>query len=477
MLRELVSAKESAAHIKDFGLHPYTYLSKGLPHRESQPWKLVCQLPHNAQFHPWIEVDSPEAGKVITLHTTNQLANRTQREQKYTTVAGVQTYEVPGWIPGEGALYSIPAGVTVLSVKYRETGYDTEFAGSFECNDEDYNILWRKARRTCYLCMRDHFMDCPDRERTPKCLGDVCLQIEQIFYMFDPKSHELAKQAILANPDYTHIIAQNLMFAGENSTWFYYLNTGDLATIALQYPNLKRYLDRWEIGENGLPVHNTEGWDWCDWGSPSKDRRIVQCCPYYSTLKACRKMALATGNDQDVPAYDRKLESIEDHFDAVFWKGACYQSPDVEYPDERANPMAVVTGLAGESRWAPIFENVLSKQLCPEWEVGNTYNASSYFERWIMEALCVMGEEEFALLRMYERLEQNSISSGGAQRLRSPTPARQCHTGSIRSPKAAPMTRSMATHGPVGTGASRRRTGSGSWSTCNRPRPSTRSCW
>lgn len=403
MLRALLTPEDSDSHIKDFGLKPYTYLSKDLPHREAATWKLVCQLPHNAQFQPWIEIDSPEAGKEITLHTTNPLANRTQEEQKYTTVAGVQTYEVPGWIPGEGALYTIPAGVTVRAVKYRETGYDTGFAGSFVCNDDDYNVLWKKARRTCYLCMRDHFMDCPDRERTPKCLGDVCLQIEQIFYTFDRKSHELAKRAILDNPDYTHIIGQNLMFAGENSTWFYYLNTGDLATISLQYPNLKRYLAKWEIGENGLPVHNTNGWDWCDWGSPSKDRHVVQCCQYYSTLKACRKMALATGNAQDVPAFDRKLKSIENHFDGVFWKGGFYQSSDVDYPDERANAMAVVTGLADESRWKPIFENVLSRKLCPDWEVGNTYNASSYFERWIMEALCIMGEEEFALLRMHDR--------------------------------------------------------------------------
>ena len=410
---DLEKQNRSGTHtaVRDFGLKEYVYVSKDLPHSENDTWTLVCQLPHNAQFQLWLEVESP-AGKVITLDSSNPLAKWTQPIQRYTTVSGIQTYETPGWVSGEGALYTIPGGVTVRAVKYRETGYDTDFAGSFECNDDDYNILWRKATRTCYLCMRDHFMDCPDRERTPLCLGDVCVQIEQIFYAFDTKAHELAKEAILKNPKYTHIIGQNLMFAGEYSTWFYYLNTGDLTTIATQYPNLKKYLEKWTIGENGVIVHSKDGWDWCDWGSPSKDREIVQCCQYYSTLNACKKMAQATGNTQDISAFDAKLSSIREHFDQVFWQGNYYKSGDVDYPDERANAMAVVTGLADESKWDAIYENVLSKKLNPNWEDGNTYNASSYFERWIMEALCIMGKENFALLRMYDRYrDQINVST------------------------------------------------------------------
>lgn len=388
--------------VRDYGLRDYVTLSKPLPHSEDRSWTLVCTLPHNAQFQPSIEVEATE-GQTIRFDSTNHLAKWTQPVQKYTTTEGVQTHEVPGWISGEGTVYTIPAGVVVRAVKYRETGYDTDFSGSFHCNDEDYNILWKKATRTCYLCMRDHFMDCPDRERTPLCLGDVCIQMEEIFYAFDLRAHELARQSILRNPNYTHIIDQNLMFAGEYGTWFYYMNTGDLETIRQQYPNLKAYLEKWPLADNGVVKHNTDGWDWCDWGSPSKDKKLVQCCQFYSTLTAFRKMAVATGNIGDLPQIDRKLESIKANFDAVFWRGNYYMSGDVTYPDERGNALAVITGLASPDKWDAIFENVLSKKLCPAWEDGNTYNASSYFERWIMEALCKMGKEEFALLRMAAR--------------------------------------------------------------------------
>jgi hypothetical protein len=401
---------KTGSFIKDYGLRSYERTSKDLPYSGSDQWTLICLLPHNSQFQLWMEVES-DAGRQISFNSTNHLAACMQPVQAYTTIQGVQTYETPGWISGQGAVYTIPPGVTVRAVKYRETGYDTEFAGSFRCNDDDYNILWTKATRTCYLCMRDHFMDCPDRERTPDCLGDVCIQMEEIFYAFDTKAHALAREAILGKPKYDWIIDQNLVFAGEYGTWFYYLNTGDVETIRTQYPNLKAYLAKWPLGDNGLTVHNTDGRDWCDWGSPSKDKTVVQCCQYYSTLKACRKMAVVTGNTDDLAEYDRKLGSIERNFDAVYWTGRYYKSGNVDYPDERANAMAVITGLASRDKWETIFDEVLSKKLNSHWEAGQTYNASCYFERWVMEALCMMGQEEFALIRMYERYADQIESS------------------------------------------------------------------
>ena len=47
------------AAVKDFGLKEYVYVSKDLPQSENDTWTLVCQLPHNAQFQLWLEVESP----------------------------------------------------------------------------------------------------------------------------------------------------------------------------------------------------------------------------------------------------------------------------------------------------------------------------------------------------------------------------------------------------------------------------------
>ncbi|MCF7731385.1 MAG: hypothetical protein K9N23_06850, partial [Akkermansiaceae bacterium] len=193
----IIKATYRAEGMNDYGLKDYVYTSKDLPHSEAKPWKLVCQLPYNAQYTMWIRVKADAAGKVIEFDSSNPLMRCTTPVQKITTVAGEQVYEMPEWTAGEGAIYTIPAGVTVLAVKFRETGYDTQFAGSFSCNDADYNTLWKKATRTLYLCLRNNcFMGCPDRERG-EWQGDAVLEMEECFYALDLSSHKLAKNFML----------------------------------------------------------------------------------------------------------------------------------------------------------------------------------------------------------------------------------------------------------------------------------------
>ena len=50
--------------LKDYGLKDYVGLSRDLPHVEDTEWKLVCRMPYNCQFQPWITLEAP-AGQVI----------------------------------------------------------------------------------------------------------------------------------------------------------------------------------------------------------------------------------------------------------------------------------------------------------------------------------------------------------------------------------------------------------------------------
>ena len=64
------SVQESPTHkpMKDYGLKEYIYLSKDLPHTEDKPWRLVCQMPYNCHFQPWIRLKSKE-GEIINLNS------------------------------------------------------------------------------------------------------------------------------------------------------------------------------------------------------------------------------------------------------------------------------------------------------------------------------------------------------------------------------------------------------------------------
>jgi hypothetical protein len=371
--------------IRDYGQKDYIRLSKDLPHSEDKPWKLVCSMPYNCHFQPWIEVEA-EAGKMISFNSSNPLVLFLTPTETWTTAAGIQSYEAKNWVSGEGAIYTIPAGVTVRAVKYRETGYDTTFAGSFECNDNDYNVLWKKAVRTAYICMRDHFYDCPDRERVGF-WGDGTPEMNQCFYAFDTKSHRLCKELVLRKLEPKFYPGQHLEFLGDYGLWFYYLQTGDVESMRAVYEPTKTFL--FETYQFGNPR------TWFDWGKENKDIAVIETCFFYNCLGTLKKIALATGHEADVAIIDQKREAIRSTFDQKYWKGSYYMSAQVKEPDDRANAMAVNAGLADRAKWPAIYENVLTKK---------TYS-SCFFDRWVFEALCTMGKQEHALLRMHERYQ------------------------------------------------------------------------
>ena len=382
--------------INDYGLKEYVYTSKDLPHVEANPWKLVCQLPYNAQYTAWIRVKADAPGKVIEMDSSNPLMRCTTPVQKLTTVEGEQSYETQDWTAGEGAIYTIPAGVTVLGVKFRETGYDTKVAGTFSCSDSDYNTLWQKATRTLYLCLRNNcYMGCPDRERG-EWQGDAVLEMEECFYALDLSSHKLAKNFIRTQ-QVGQLAGQNLIAHGEYGDWTYYLYTGDLETLKYIYPGTKKYLDLYNIGANGLPDYRfmtsalVDIYDWYDWGTGKQDFKVIQAAEYFGALSALKKMAQVTGHAEDIPAMDAKLNSMKKNFDRVFWNEDGYRSGTIL--DERANAMAVCSGLADSSKYGVITKLI----------GGLEGNSGPYFERWIMEALCIMGKPENALLRMANR--------------------------------------------------------------------------
>lgn len=375
--------EDASALIKDYGLKEYVRLSRDLPHAGTTPWKLVCTLPYNCHFQPWIELEAP-AGLELRFDSSNPLVRYLTPTETCTTTAGAQVREAKNWVSGEGAIYTIPAGVTVKAVKYRETGYDTTFAGSFECNDNDYNILWKKAARTAYICMRNHFYDCPDRERVGF-WGDGTPEMNQCFYVFDSKAHRLARDLVRRPLQPKFYPGQHLEFLGEYGLWFYYLQSGDLDSMRAIYEPTKTFL--FETYQFGNPR------TWFDWGKEVKDTAVIETCFYYICLGTLKKIALVTGHEADVPLIDAKLEAIKSSFDSKYWKGNYYMSSQVTEPDDRANAMAVNAGLAERGKWQAIYDNVLTKK---------TYS-SCFFDRWVFEALCTMGKQEYAMLRMYNR--------------------------------------------------------------------------
>lgn len=372
---------------------------------------IVCTLPENMQLTPYIKLRA-RAGEHITIMTDNYLkydGGARGVRCEYITTDGKQEYENLGWMNGHEVYYIIPKGVEVLDLCFRQSGYDTYFAGHFCCNDEFWNTLWDKARKTLYITMRDSYMDCPDRERA-QWTGDAVNESGEAFYALSPSSalltrkwlHELCAwqrdDSTLYSPTpssnwHKELPAQSLASVGYYGLWNYYINTGDIQTLEELYPAVERYLDVWEAAPDGTIMHRAGEWDWADWGY-NVDVTGLQNIWYYLTLKSMALSADELGYEDDCLHYAARAEQFRHDFNRAFWNGSEYRSADYqsEITDDRTQALAVVAGLVDEERYGQILTLLQQNR-----------NASPYMEKYVFEAMMKMGCETEALKRHRER--------------------------------------------------------------------------
>lgn len=392
---------------KDFGLKDYTN-AEALP-KGSDGKKITANLPYNAQITPWLKVAAP-AGLMIRMSTTNP-ANEIHAE--YITREGEQEFETPAWMSGHAVTYEIPAGVRILGLKYRESGFDSEFTGSFESDNPFVNQLWAKCKRTLYVNMRDNFFDCPDRERA-QWWGDIVIQLGQVFYTFDTRSHSLIRKCMynLCNwqrPSKTmfspipagnwdkELPQQMLASISQFGFWTYYLNTGDRQTLADTYPHVKEYLSIWQRDSDGLIVHRSgeNGWDWADWGE-NVDIRVLDQAWFCLALEGAANMARELSREDEAKSFDALRLSIIAATNLKFWNGQAYRDPGYNgATDDRAQGMAVVAGIAGPDKFDAI-KTVLARE----------FHASPYIEKYILEALFRMNAPDAAMTRLQSRYKE-----------------------------------------------------------------------
>ncbi|MGL4511799.1 MAG: alpha-L-rhamnosidase C-terminal domain-containing protein [Lacipirellulaceae bacterium] len=408
---------------KDSGLVAYTTVPRLPLTSTGEP--VVGKLPYNCHVTPYLKVEA-KGGEVITIATDvrERYGNLRQVEthrHEYVARAGVQEFELPAWINGHEVRYTAPAGVTFIDLRYRETGYDTEFVGSFECDDPRLNQLWKESARTLYVTMRDTYMDCPDRERA-QWWGDAVNELGEAVYVFEPnKAPLLTKKAVyeltrwqradgtlyspvpsgVRNPSVEDPIdgswdqelpPQMLASVGWYGFWTYYWNTGDRQTVIDAHPAVKRYLSLWELDTEGLVAHRPGGWDWSDWGQ-NIDVRVLDNAWYELALRGAVELARLAGDDVAITEYERRRASLKANFNRVLWNGKEYRSPDYKgATDDRAQAMAVVAGFAGDEQREGVLE-VLRRER----------HASPYMEKYVLEALLQLDEPDLAFDRMTQR--------------------------------------------------------------------------
>lgn len=361
-------------------------------------------LPKNCQFSAYFETDG-EAGKKITYYTdTFQIADTTSYTFKdtYITGAGKQSYESYPWRSGSKLILEVEAGVKFTKIGYRLSGYAVEENGSFDSSNAMLNQLWEMCANTVDICMRDTYMDCPDRERGPY-MGDSTNQMDIAYYAFGESAHAMNKKMILSATAWTgkdglipsrapsfkshEIPVQSLAFS--TSVYNYYMQTGDKETVGYYYNALSNYLKLWKVEPNGkIELRNGE-WTWTDWGEGA-DVELIQTCWYYYALDTAKKLATALGKTADVAMYDARMQPMKNNFDTNYLQADGYKTGTIA--DDRANALAVLSGIASEQS----FERIRTL-------LNLHYAASPYMERFVLQAMCQLGDYAGAITRMTAR--------------------------------------------------------------------------
>jgi len=390
------------------------------------PGQYICSLPHAAHVSPYIRLRA-KGGEKIDIRSDRYEVHGGPGDTKnvyrghraeYVCREGEQEFEMLDWIFGEKLFFTVPDGAEVLELGYRISGYPADApVTAFTCNDPALNRLYGKCVRTLQVCMRENFMDCPDRERG-QWIGDVSVQAPQVTRILDANAMLLLKKAIrdfirlrkgdrlvgnVPGDNFSELPSQSLNAIGEwGMIASYYRATGDREILALAFEPAVRYLRLWETDGDGVVLPRRGNWEWYD-HLFNIDKPILNVCWYASALRFARTMGEILDDHRFDEFLKERLDAIGRTFEGRYWheREGYYASGD--FADDRANAMAVLAGLCSPDKY-PAVRCVLT----------SVFNSTPYMEYYVLAALCEMGYKADAIARMkcrYQPLIENENST------------------------------------------------------------------
>lgn len=183
-----------------------------------------------------------------------------------------------------------------------------------------------------------------------------------------------------------------------NSMYEYYEYTGNIEFLQYVYPHVKEFLKAWKVNEK-TGLLDMEKLDWLpvwEWGDSVAecDYKAIENAWIYLALNRTYQMADVLGYEQDKIELKQRLDNLKMSYNQL-WTLQGYKSANSKMIDERANALAVISGLAEQDKYETIA-NLLT----------NSYDATVYMEKYVLEALCEMGKIEEAQKRIRDRYQE-----------------------------------------------------------------------
>jgi len=283
--------------------------------------------------------------------------------------------------------------------------YPVQYQGSFESSDPLLNRIWEVGAYTSHLCMQDDIWDAPKRDRM-RWAGDLDVSgrvIDDVFY-----DHFLMQDTITrlvpAAPA-TYHVRGNLGYVngipGYSAWWIseltqYYLHTGSLDYVKGLHDRLLQvlaYMDT-DLDAKNLFANKNNAWPFIDW-SPDLDndtpetRRGTQF-EFYLAYRDAAYLLRQSGDNVNAEQYERRAQTLKQ----ASQKYLLDASTGTFGPRWQINAIAVYSGVANRSQYAPIWDHVLSSVTTTKY---TALFMSPYYNYYIISAMAETGHTSEAL--------------------------------------------------------------------------------
>ena len=279
---------------------------------------------------------------------------------------------------------------------YEYAPFDEQRSGSFRCNDEEINKIWKVAAYTMDLTTREFFMDGIKRDRWTWS-GDAIQSYLMNYYLrFDTECvKRTIRQLRGKDPVTAHVnTIMDYTFYWFKSIHDYYLYTADKDFVQEMWPRmvtLMEYVKR-RLNKDGMAEGQPDDWIFVDWVDFPMHKRGTLCFEQILLMKAMETMALCAKllgiNKSD---YRVKAEELRNKIKQTFWnyeQKAYYHAIEDGKMNKQItkfpNMFAILYGLAYEEERREIMQSVM---LNPNIDPITT----PYMRFYELETLCIDG--------------------------------------------------------------------------------------
>ena len=254
---------------------------------------------------------------------------------------------------------------------------DVPQVGSFRCDDERLNQIWKVGAYTVHLNMQEYLWDGVKRDRLVW-IGDMHPEVSTINAVFGfndvvPRSLDLTRDITPVTEWMNGISSYSMWWVLIHEQWW--MHHGDRAYLAAQKPYLSALLKKLAalIGPDGR--EKIDGLRFLDWPSSPNQQGVT------AGLQGLLVMTLESG--------ERLMKVLDDAPTAALCAAAAARGRKVVPAVNASKSGAALLALAGMTDAKKTADDVL--------KVGGAKNISTFYGFYVLQALAKAGETNPAL--------------------------------------------------------------------------------